>query len=106
KCQGQQRHHGRTAQEFRLEPARRLENTGIDLAHLAEFRDAIAELPGTGSDPINEDRDNDEREQILTQIRVKRQIKKIKCQWPAKNGIVPLGGARRHITAAEVTNYG
>ncbi len=103
--QSEQPDQKRAAQKLGFEPALQPENPRIDFAHFAQLGDAIAQLPDARRDPVDQDRDYGDGENILAQIGIEGKIEQIKRERTAEDGIVPASSSLRERAAACIANY-
>jgi hypothetical protein len=91
-CHGDQEDDARSAEEARFKAAFEAEEGGVDLVGLAQIGEAESELPAAGGDPVDEDRQDDNGEDVAAEELVKGQIEEIEGEWLVKDGVVPCGG--------------
>jgi hypothetical protein len=89
---GEEQHHSGAAQEARLQAALEPEERRVQLAGVADLREAVAELPTARCDPIEQDAKDHDAQHVAAHHEVKREVEEIEGERLVKYRVLPTGG--------------
>ena len=105
-CEGEQQDDTGATQEARFQAAFQVKDPRVEFPRVAQVRHSVAQLPAARCQPVHQNAEDDQRQNIAAQQRVERKIEQIEGERLVEHGVAPGGGGGRQSARAGEADHG